>query len=383
MLKNGFTGNYPVSSACLAVLRLSNIKGLGLKSFHLLYDHFSSAEKVLKAPYEALIQSGIKPKLAQQILAQNKVATDLTSSSFDRLFEWASINNNYVVCLEDAIYPPNLKEIFCPPPLLYFQGQLDAFDLTSIGVVGSRRPTLSGQLQAKELSKQLAEINICVTSGLAIGVDTIAHQGALEVGGVSCAVLGSGLESIYPRQNRKLAMELKEQGVLVSELALDVAALPANFPRRNRIISGLSKGILVVEAGLKSGSLITANFAIEQNRDVFAVPGSIDNPLAKGCHALIKQGAFLVEDVDDIVSVLGSDSGVLNQIKRAPLKSEKDYTYLSLDEQKVISVLGNQSTSFDDLLHCLGMDVTQLNTLLVMLELKGELSAVAGGYQRL
>ena len=303
--------------------------------------------------------------------------------SFDRLFEWASADNNYVVCLEDTIYPPNLREIFCPPPLLYFQGQLAAFDLTSVSVVGSRRPTLSGQLQAKELSRQLAQMNVCVTSGLAIGVDTFAHQGALEVGGVSCAVLGLGLDSIYPRQNKKLAMELKEKGILVSELALDVAALPANFPRRNRIISGLSKGILVVEAGLKSGSLITANFAIEQNREVFAVPGSIDNPLAKGCHSLIKQGAYLVENADDILNVLGSDISVFNKVKVSTLKTEKDFSHLNSEEQKVISVLGNQSTSFDDLLHCLGMDVTQLNTLLVMLELKGELSAVAGGYQRL
>ena len=383
MLKNGFTGNYPVSSACLAVLRLSNIKGLGLKSFHLLYDYFSSAEKVLQASYEELIQSGIKPKLARQISDQNEVVTGFLDPSFDRLFEWVSADNNYVVCLEDIIYPPNVREIFCPPPLLYFQGQLAAFDLTSVGVVGSRRPTLSGQLQAKEFSRQLAQMNVCVTSGLAIGVDTFAHQGALEVGGVSCAVLGSGLDSIYPRQNKKLAMELKEKGILVSELALDVAALPANFPRRNRIISGLSKGILVVEAGLKSGSLITANFAIEQNREVFAVPGSIDNPLAKGCHSLIKQGAYLVENANDILNVLGPDISVFNKVKVSALKTEKDFSHLNSEEQKVISVLGNQSTSFDDLLHCLGMDVTQLNTLLVMLELKGELSAVAGGYQRL
>jgi DNA processing protein len=383
MLKNGFTGNYPVSSACLAVLRLSNIKGLGLKSFHLLYDYFSSAEKVLHASYEELIQSGIKIKLALKILETNKLVDNLLDPNFDRLFEWASTEYNYVICLEDTIYPASLREIFCPPPLLYLQGQLDAFDLISIGVVGSRRPTLSGQLQAKEFSRQLAQMNICVTSGLAIGVDTIAHQGALGVGGVSCAVLGSGLDRIYPRQNRKLAMQLQEQGVLVSELALDVAALPANFPRRNRIISGLSKGILVVEAGLKSGSLITANFAIEQNREVFAVPGSIDNPLAKGCHALIKQGAYLVENADDILSMLGTDLSIFNNTKAATLQPEKDFSHLNADEQKVISVLGNQSTSFDDLLHCLGMDVTQLNTLLVMLELKGELSAIAGGYQRL
>tara|TARA_R110001592_G_scaffold238227_2_gene497804 strand:+ start:107825 stop:108976 length:1152 start_codon:yes stop_codon:yes gene_type:complete len=383
MSEISFTGNYPVSPACLAVLQLSSIKGLGLKSFHLLYDYFSSAEKVLQASYEELLQAGIKPKLAKQLVESESSAMSLSEPYLERLFEWASIDDNYVLCIDDELYPSSLKEIYCPPPLLYIKGQLNAFSLMSVGVVGSRRPTLSGQLQAKEFSRQLAQMKVCVTSGLAIGVDTYAHQGALEVEGVSCAVLGSGLESIYPRQNRTLAMALQERGVLVSELALDVAALPANFPRRNRIISGLSKGVLVVEAGLKSGSLITANFAIEQNRDVFAVPGSIENPLSKGCHALIKQGAFLAENVDDILSVLGPDQSSFKPLKALSSKSTKDFSHLNADEQKVVSVLGNQSTSFDDLLHCLGMDVGQLNTLLVMLELKGELSAVAGGYQRL
>ncbi len=382
MSTNALTGTYPVSSSCMAVLKLSHIKGLGLKSFHLLYDCFSSAEKILQASYDELLESGLKPKMARQIIEYEQFSLDKGEAYLEQVLEWASAKQNYVVCLDDACYPKSLKEIFCPPPLIYVQGQLSAFSLMSVGVVGSRRPTLSGQLQAKEFSRQLAQANICVTSGLAIGVDTFAHQGALEVDGVSCGVLGSGLQSVYPRQNRKLAMAMQEQGVLVSELGLNVAAIPSNFPRRNRIISGLSKGILVVEAGLKSGSLITADFAIEQNREVFAVPGSIENPLAKGCHALIKQGAFLAEDVDDILNVLGSDHGEFKSIQGVAAKPVKDFSHLSLDEQKVISVLGNQSTSFDDLLHCLGMDVGQLNTLLVMLELKGELSVVAGGYQR-
>lgn len=382
MSKSNFSGNIPVSSSCLAVLQLSHIKGLGLKSFHLLYEHFASVEEILQSPYEELIKSGIKSQLARSI-AEQKTLSDQIGPYLERLLKWAESQNNYLVCLDDELYPSSLKEIYCPPPLLYMQGQLSVFDVDSIAVVGSRRPTLVGQKHAAQFSRQLAEIGYCVTSGLAIGVDTYAHRGALDVNGLSCAVLGSGLESIYPKQNKKLAQEIQEQGILISELALDINALPANFPRRNRIISGLSKATLVIEAGLKSGSLITAEFALEQNRDVFAVPGSIDNPLSKGGHSLIKQGAILVDELEDIVNVVGSDQNLVFSRSKELKAKPVDYSHLTMDEQKIISVLGHESTSFDDLLHCLAMDVGELNNLLVMLELKGVLSAVAGGYQRL
>lgn len=378
MFNSTYSGAYPVSDSCLAVLQLSHIKGLGLRSFHQLFDYFTTAENILQSPYEELIKSGVRPKLSRLIADQKIPVDQVVGSYFDRLLEWANKHNNYLVCLEDELYPPSLKEIYCPPPLLYLQGQVSAFEIDSIAVVGSRRPTLAGQKHAALFSHHLAELGYCVTSGLAIGVDSYAHRGAIDADGVSCAVLGSGLESIYPKQNQKLAIEIQEQGVLVSELALDISALPANFPRRNRIISGLSKGTLVIEAGLKSGSLITAEFALEQNREVFAIPGSIDNPLSKGGHSLIKQGATLVDDVEDIINVVGGHS-----YSKSIVSKPADYSQLTMDEQKVISVLGHQSTSFDDLLHCLGMDVGELNNLLVMLELKGLLSSVAGGYQRL
>lgn len=378
MFNSTYTGTYPVSDSCLAVLQLSHIKGLGLKSFHQLLDYFTTAETILLSPYEELIKSGIRPKLARLITDQKKPVEQVVGPYFDRLLEWVSKQNNYLVCLEDELYPSSLKEIYCPPPLLYLQGQISAFDIDSIAVVGSRRPTLAGQKHAALFSHHLAEMGYCVTSGLAIGVDSHAHRGAIDADGVSCAVLGSGLESIYPKQNQKLAMKIQEQGVLVSELALDISALPANFPRRNRIISGLSKGTLVVEAGLKSGSLITAEFALEQNREVFVIPGSIDNPLSKGGHSLIKQGATLVDEVEDIINVFGGRT-----CSRSIVSMPADYSHLTIDEQKIISVLGHQSTSFDDLLHCLGMDVGELNNLLVVLELKGLLSSVTGGYQRL
>jgi DNA processing protein len=266
---------------------------------------------------------------------------------------------------------------------LYLQGQINAFEFDSLAVIGSRRPTLAGQKNAIRFSRQLAEMGFCITSGLAIGIDTYAHKGAVDAQGVSCAVLGSGLENIYPKQNQKLALAIQERGLIISELALDVNAMPANFPRRNRVISGLSKGVIVVEAGLKSGSLITADFAIEQNREVFAIPGSIDNPLSKGGHALIKQGAVLVDDVNDIVGLLGQQCPGQKLGCPSDQPAKVDYSHLSNDEQRVISVLGSESTSFDDLVHCLGIDVGELNNLLVMLELKGEVSAVVGGYQKI
>tara|TARA_R110002072_G_scaffold45422_5_gene126319 strand:+ start:3429 stop:4577 length:1149 start_codon:yes stop_codon:yes gene_type:complete len=382
MSHSTYAGNFPVSGSCLAVLQLSHIKGLGLKSFHLLYDYFVSAEEILQASYEELLKSGLKPKLAR-LIAEQKTPLERLGPYFDRLLAWADKPNNYLVCLDDELYPSSLKEIYCPPPLLYLQGRIKAFEHDAIAVVGSRRPTLAGQKHAALFARQLAEIGYCITSGLAIGVDSYAHRGAVDAPGVSCAVLGSGLESIYPRQNKKLAIEIQDQGVLVSELALDISALPANFPRRNRIIAGLSKGTLVIEAGLKSGSLITAEFALEQNRDVFAVPGSIDNPLSKGGHSLIKQGATLVDDIEDIISVIGSKNNIDRRCPQTAISKQADYSHLTMDEQKLISVLGHQSTSFDDLLQCLGMDVSELNKLLVMLELKGLLSSVAGGYQRL
>tara|TARA_R110002167_G_scaffold25973_11_gene89631 strand:+ start:2567 stop:3718 length:1152 start_codon:yes stop_codon:yes gene_type:complete len=376
-------GAYPVSSSCLAVLQLSYIKGLGLKSFHQLYEYFATAEEILLSPYEELIKSGIKPKLARSISEQKMSVDQVVGPYFDRLLKWADKQNNYLVSLEDELYPSSLKEIYCPPPLLYFQGHASAFEIDSIAVVGSRRPTLAGQKHAASFSRQLAEMGYCITSGLAIGVDSHAHRGAVDIQGVSCAVLGSGLESIYPKQNQKLALEIQEKGVLVSELALDTRALPANFPRRNRIISGLSEGTLVIEAGLNSGSLITAEFALEQNREVFVIPGSIDNHLSKGGHSLIKQGAALVDDVEDIVNVVGSKQNTHYTSSKTITTKPSDYSHLTMTEQKIISVLGHQSTSFDDLLHCLAMDVGELNNLLVMLELKGALSSVAGGYQRI
>lgn len=393
MNMNNLIGGSTLSDACVFVWQLSRIPGLGVKSFHRLYDYFSSAEAINAATYEEIIFSGVKPSVARLVADLNETFSVQDQKSFAEVLCWSEQAGNYLVCLEDVAYPDSLKETYCPPPILYLQGQLDSFRRSSLGVVGSRKPTLTGQKYASRFSKELSELGYCITSGLALGVDSLAHQAAINSGGVTCAVLGSGLNSVYPKQNRMLAEKILEQGVLVSEYPLDTPAVPANFPRRNRIISGLSDGVLVVEAGMNSGSLITAQFAVEQNKEVFAIPGALDNPLARGCHALIKQGAALVENVEDILNELGESQmndmvtqavGTVKGKSKSEISQEQVGTYhhLSKDEQKVVSVMGAQSTSFDDLVACLQINPSELNNLLVMLELKGVVSCVAGGYQR-
>jgi DNA processing protein len=384
MMLSPLLAQAPLSSACKAVLQLSGIKGLGLKSFHQLHRHFGSAGAILNASFDALSASGLKPKLLHAIEDLRSNDAPASALVFDTLLEWLQQNNHYLVCLEDPDYPASLLEIFCPPPLLYIKGNLSVFAAPSIGVIGSRRPTMAGQRNAYRFGRALAEQNITVTSGLAIGVDTFAHQGVLSVSGAGCAVLGSGLDCIYPRQNQALASELCEHGALVSEMALGVHAAPANFPRRNRIISGLSRGVLVVEAGVKSGSLITAGFALEQNRDVFALPGPIDSPLSGGCHALIKQGAMLVETVDDILQTLSvTEKGLVPCAHNRVNTFAETPEGLTQDELTLVKLIGRQTVSFDELMVSMNMDVSRLTNLLMSLELKGILSSAVGGYQRL
>jgi len=376
----------PVSETCLSVLQLSAIKGLGLKTFHHLYKELASVAGILSADFQMLKDLGIKAPIARSICQlQDVQASMISGSDMTRLLSWSEGDDQFVLCLEDGFYPAHLKEIYCPPPLIYVKGCLSAFNMSSIALVGSRKPSIGGEQHAFSFAKELSLAGLCINSGLAIGVDSAAHRGALDAGGVTCAVLGTGLDVIYPKKNIGLAGEVCQRGVLISEMSLGALPVPANFPRRNRIISGLSQGVLVVEASLKSGSLITANYAIEQNRDVYAIPGSIDSPVSSGCHALIKQGAQLVESVEDILQdglvqrvVAGKD-----QDSPAALRSNQlAFEHLGDDERTVMNYVDYQCVSFDLLMHFTGLDINQLTHLLIGLELKGELSSVPGGYQR-
>ena len=291
----------------------------------------------------------------------------------ERGLRWlAEGEQRFILCREDEYYPPLLHEIADPPPVLYGIGRPELLCLPSLAIIGARNPTAQGQANAAAFAKSLTALGTVVVSGLAAGIDAAAHEGALDAGGTTVAVLGTGADRVYPAQHHHLAHRIADRGALVSEFPLGTPPLPGNFPRRNRIISGLSRGCLVVEAALASGSLITARHAVAQNREVFAVPGSIHSPLAKGCHALIKQGAKLVESIDDIVQELDWPAVSL---PAAPLPAGAS--------GGLLDVLGFDPCDIDTLCARSRSDAASVSAELLQLELAGLVEALPGGrYQR-
>jgi DNA processing protein len=290
-----------------------------------------------------------------------------------------------IIPITSADYPPLLRQIVGAPPLLYVRGNSENLHLPQIAVVGSRRMTRGGETNAFEWSKYLAAGGFVITSGLAQGVDGIAHSGALAAMGKTIAVMGTGIDSIYPREHRRLAENIIDQGgTLVTEFDPGAPPLPTHFPRRNRIISGLSLGVLVVEAAPRSGSLITARYALEQDREVFAIPGSIHNPQSRGCHQIIKQGAHLVERAEDIIHELqGALSGLAVLPEQSSSALEVGEKNLLADELKLLSVLGFEPVDMDSLANDGLFSTAELSRLLVTLELKGLVENRSGLYQRL
>ena len=287
---------------------------------------------------------------------------------------WMQEPGNLLVTLADNAYPRLLLEITDPPPLLYVKGKLELLNHASLAVVGSRNATAQGRANAKAFSQELSHGGFTIISGLALGIDAAAHAGGLAAASSSIAVVGTGLDIVYPARNRELAHQLAEEGALVSEFALGTPALGSNFPRRNRLISGLSRGCVVVEAALKSGSLITARYALEQGREVFAIPGSIHSPLSKGCHQLIKQGAKLAESSQDILEELG-----------APAQARKATTPQSglAQDHPLLAALGFDPLNLDDLCLRSGLTPDSASAMLLTLELEGVVSRLPGGkFQR-
>ena len=279
-------------------------------------------------------------------------------------------------------YPTQLKQITKPPILLYIRGELNCLHLPQIAVVGSRRMTAGGDNHARSWANYLAQHGFTITSGLALGIDASAHRGALQAeSGKTIGVMATGIEHIYPSRNAQLAEQIIDSGgTLVTEFSPGTQPRPAHFPQRNRIISGLSLGVLVVEAAVKSGSLITARYALEQNREVFAIPGSINNPQSKGCHQLIKQGATLVESVMEIVDELHGPLGALSE-QLAKAEPVKQLPELSPDETKLLELMGYDPILIDDIHSSWSME--QLSQLLVSLEIKGVISNQQGYFQRM
>lgn len=292
------------------------------------------------------------------------------SEALRRLDDWLAQPDHHLITLADARYPASLLQTADPPLLLYVRGRLGALDHPrKLAIVGSRNPTPQGEQNAHVFARSLAESGLCVVSGLALGVDGAAHAGALEGHGPTLAVVGTGLDTVYPKRHQELARRIAETGALVSEYPLGTPPLAANFPQRNRIIAGLSQGTLVVEAAVRSGSLITARLAAEQGREVFAIPGSIHAPQSRGCHALIRQGAKLVESAQDI----------LEDLHLAEPRATADATDTGVDDDSLLAAIGFDPVGLDALQARTGLDTATLQARLLELELAGQIGRLPGG----
>ena len=325
-----------------------------------LLDACGEITEVTARSRSSLLATGLADEKCDAIVSPDEKA-------IDRACAWLDNEAHHLVTWGDDDYPDMLSQVPGPPVALYVNGDVDALHLPSLAIVGSRNPTEGGRRNAHDFAQHLASGGFAITSGMAQGIDAAAHEGALDAGGKTIAFLGTGIDRVYPPGNRSLAHAIAERGTLVSEYPLGSPPERWHFPERNRLISGLSLGTLVVEAARRSGSLITARLAAEQGREVFALPGSIHNPLSRGCHQLIRQGAKLVETADDILGELGQLAEHLR-----PTAEDADYEtlrqHLSHDPV-VIDELGKQS----------GLTIDQLSSMLLILELHGEVESFPGG----
>ena len=380
-----------------SLIHLNLIPGIGNHTIRRLLTAFGSAEQSVAATSEELAQiDGLTPDVRRQLIdgrSRAPLAQEL------QLIEQ---HGCHIVTIDDESYPPLLKQIHDPPVLLYIIGDFPPQDAPSIAIVGSRSPTEYGKTISQQLSHQLAERGVTVVSGFARGIDTCVHRGALEAGGRTIAVFGCGLSIIYPETNRGLAAEIIESGALVSEFPMTMPPRGKNFPRRNRVISGLTLGTLVVEASDRSGSLITARHAAEQGREVFAVPGQIFSGVSRGTHSLINQGATLINSVDDLLDalpqdytkILGGESpeppsakqpdkiarpqSVEKRSTPTPQPKAKVAPNLTSDEQTVLSAMDADSVHIDEITRVTQLPIGKVSSLLVMLELKGIVQQLPG-----
>lgn len=357
-----------------AWLRLTLIPGVGSETRRGLLRAFGLPQSIFSATQSALIDV-IGPKLAERLLGHD------CRSELDAALNWAGQAGNRILTLADADYPQALLSSEDPPILLYAKGQVQFLNHPMLAIVGSRNATVQGERDAEAFAKALAEAGLIIVSGLALGIDAAAHRGALLAGSATVAVIGTGADRVYPARNATLARGIAEHGVILSEFSLATPALAANFPRRNRIIAGLGLGCLVVEAAPKSGSLITARLAAEAGRDVFAIPGSIHSPMARGCHQLIRQGAKLVESAQDILEEIKWNQAPI----ASPLASDHADPPLSdTAENRLLAVLGHSPSDLETLSQRSGLTPASLLAMLLPMELAGRIAQLPGGlYQRL
>ncbi len=351
-------------------LALLRAPGVGSKTFIKLLDAYSP-EQLFSQSSTSLSALGLKQKSIDYIKSPDW-------ELIERDLQWVNQPKNGVISLYDSSYPAQLKEINSPPPLLFTRGDINLLSQAQISIVGSRNPSPLGLQSAIGFAESLSQHGFTITSGLALGIDAASHQGALNVNGYTIAVTGTGLDRVYPARNKDLATQIAETGLLISEFPPGTTAQANHFPRRNRIISGLCIGLLVVEAAKRSGSLITARMALEENREVFAIPGSIHNPLARGCNALIKQGAKLVENTQDILDEISVYNQQHETIEPKNLKSTLD-----LEQQNLLNLIMFSPTSVDWLVQESSFSVEVVSSMLLLLELQGSIASTPGGYIRI
>ncbi|OHX18447.1 DNA-processing protein DprA [Chromobacterium sphagni] len=356
-----------MSAASTSWLKLALTPGIGPVGFLKLIDAFGSAE------HAAAARAAQTEKLIGREAAE-ALQQDLAAPMVDAALTWAEGEGCHLLTLQDRDYPPQLAEAASPPPLLFARGRRELLARPMLAVVGSRAATPQGKRNAEDFSAALAAHGYTVISGLASGIDAAAHQGALAHPASTIAVIGTGIDRVYPAGNRALAHRIATEGLILSEFPLGMGPLAGHFPRRNRIIAGLARGCLVVEAGTASGSLISARLAMENNRDVMALPGSIHNPQARGCHQLIKDGARLVENVDDVLDEIGRLT--------APLAAATPAN--AGEAPPLLAAMGWEPVLAEHLTDSLGLTAGEVYAMLLELELDGQVASLAGGrFQRL
>ena len=340
--------------------------------FAVLAEHFGSAAEIVKQPGSKLEAVGLAAD-------KSKAVANPDAELIDTGLAWLDDANHHLVNCSSDVMPELLQQISAPPLVLYLNGDPDCLHLPALAIVGSRNPTQGGIRNASDFAAHLGAAGFAIVSGLAQGIDTAAHRGALTAQASTIAVLGHGIDRVYPAANRDLAHQIAANGALVSEYPLGTPPSRHHFPERNRLISGLSLGTLVIEAARRSGSLITARLAAEQGREVFALPGSIHNPLARGCHQLLRDGAKLVETAGDIVTELAPVAGHVVQNTMESTTNERT-TATTDDQYRMLrKYLGHDPVTVDALAQQSGLTIDEVSSMLLILELHGEVELLSGG----
>jgi DNA processing protein len=341
------------------------VKGIGAVRFHMLLETFGDARRAWLASPEELVAAGLSQKITASLV---KIRSQV---NLEQIWDNLTAKGIQVITWEDETYPRYLREVDQPPPVLYLQGSFVPDDDWAVAVVGTRRVTAYGRQVAEEVAGTLGRSGVTVVSGLARGIDAIAHQAALNAGGRTLAVLGSGVDRIYPPEHHKLAERIIAHGALVSDYAPGTPPDASNFPPRNRIISGLARAVVVVEAGLDSGALITASFAAEQGRDVFAVPGNINTPQSQGTNRLIRDGAHPLLSPQDVLELLNLSMATEQRLARTALPADAS-------EAQLLQVLSRQPLHVDEIRSQTGMPIEKVTATLALMELKGMVRQVGG-----